>query len=161
MIDIQLAIADEAEALAQCHFASVRALGQTFYEKEVLAEWAPALTADRIEQFRLAILGEAEITLVAKRDENIVGFGSITPFRNELTAVYVCPTASRKGYGKALASYLEQRAREQGLQYLQLDASFNAIKFYRHCGYLKVADSSHQLRSGIEMPCAIMRKHLN
>ena len=43
----------------------------------------------------------------------------------------------------------------------RLNATLNAVEFYRSIGYREGAPSVNRLPSGIELPCVAMRKPLN
>jgi len=80
--------------------------------------------------------------------------------RNEIRAVYVTGSASRKGVGQALLIALEDKAIELEIQKLGLRSSISAKSFYEKNGYKNLGKSFHKLRSGHEMDCFIMEKIL-
>mgnify|MGYP003954612103 CR=1 FL=1 len=62
-----------------------------------------------------------------------------------------------EGLGKKILFYLEDKAREEGLKYMLLNARDNALSFYKSCGYKMHAES--YLLYGI-IPHFEMRKAL-
>jgi putative acetyltransferase len=157
---IRPATENDAAALSRIHFEAVHRTAAPFYPAEVIDTWSHHPDEARAEQFRQAISGKAELFLVAERDGEVVGFGSIVPSAAELRAVYVHPDAGRAGIGAALLERLEQWAIEQGVSALRMDASVNAEAFYARHGYEILERSSHQLGRGPRMACVRMRKSL-
>lgn len=134
---------------------------QSFYPEEVINGWSPPTNNDRINQIKQAVENPDVWLIVAKQNNLIVGFGSITPKDNKLRALYVHPSFGRRGIGVRLLTALEYEARSLGLSHLQMDASINAELFYRKHGFETIEYATHQLASGQEMACVKMRKTLN
>lgn len=95
---------------------------------------------------------------VAKKKEKIVGFSSL--FKDEVRAVYVHPDYTRQRVGKMLLSVVEKKAQTRNIKKLKLSSSLTAIPFYSALGYEAIEYSHHKLRSGVQIPCAVMRKYL-
>ena len=151
--------ADVPEMLA-LHRAAVQQTGASAYPPEVLEQWSPVPTPERISGFQRSIAAEEELVLVATDGDVIMGFGSVVPDQNELRAVYVHPDHGRKGVGDMIINALEEIARGQDAKELCLDSSFNAEAFYSNHGYNVVEYGEHKLRNGLKMPCVKMRKSL-
>ncbi len=90
----------------------------------------------------------------------IVGFGVFNQESREIEAVYVSPDVMRRGVGLMILGLLETRARALGLEVLSLNASLNAVRFYKRAGYVAQDESKYRLVSGIEIPCVPMVKRL-
>jgi putative acetyltransferase len=159
-VQLRPARKDDAAALSRVHFAAVHRTAAPFYSAEVIDGWSPTPDERRMEQFRRAISGTEELFLVAERDGEIVGFGSIVPAGGELRAVYVDPDAGRTGIGTAILQGLERMAIEAGVRTLSMDASVNAEAFYSRHGFQILERSSHQLGQGPRMACVKMCKSL-
>jgi ribosomal protein S18 acetylase RimI-like enzyme len=55
--------------------------------------------------------------------------------------VTILPSAQRRGFGRMLVEFAENKARRRGLTRLQLDTPegfVNAIEFYRHLGFVDI-----------------------
>lgn len=79
---------------------------------------------------------------------------------NEIEALYVSPGAVRRGVGKAILQKREERAKDVGIRSLRMDASLNAVPFYRGAGYESGEEMKHRLASGVEIGCVLMTKDL-
>ncbi len=160
-IRIELAQPEDAAAIAEVHYAAVHQTARSFYPQEVINSWSCSIDSDRIGQIKRAIENPDEWMIVARQDNLIVGFGSITPEGNELRSLYIHPNFSRRGIGARILIALEREARSLELPYLQMDASINAEAFYRRQGFEIIKHATHKLASGQEMACVKMQKVLN
>jgi putative acetyltransferase len=134
-----------------------------YYEQAMVDEWSPTITTERIDSHRdkLQKNEDETIIIVAEIGGQIVGFGELVHKTNELGAVYVSPTAGRKGVGSSILNELEKLAHDTGVQRLWLDASLNAEKFYLRHGFVRDGMGEHTFRSGLKMPCIKMHKQLS
>ena len=147
---------DEDAIFRKIHHAAVHGLAADHYPQEILDKWsAPIREGERVQPRR-----EGQIRLVAELDGEPVGIGALFPDKSELDAVYVLPSAARKGVGTALVREIERIAIEQGVKRLHLDASLNAEAFYLAMGYEVVERGEHVLNSGQPMACVRMAKDL-
>ena len=160
-ISIWPAIANDASAIAELHFASVHHFAVSVYPSEVLDLWSPAPDERRIKRFHDAIVSDAEVVVTAEVGGSLVGFGTIVPASEELRALYVHPTFAGRGIGSALLAHLESLARKQGNRSLNLKASLNAVEFYRKRGFEVVRPGTHRISADVEMACMEMRKVLS
>ena len=100
-------------------------------EEGDLRQWAERRS---VEYFRERVV--ANRIVVALSEACTVGWGSVSASR--ITALYVRPSASSKGVGRKLMSWLEARIRNNGHASANLESSPNAVSFYRGLGYLEV-----------------------
>jgi putative acetyltransferase len=151
---------DEARTFLEVHHAAVRGHAAKDYSSEIIDDWAPLpITAQHVERCHLNL--DQEIRLVAQRGTDILGVGALVVATSELRACYVSAHAARQGVGTALVRAIEQLARANGLDHLQLDASITAEAFYRSLGYSVVQRTEHIRASGLRMPCIKMRKPMS
>jgi putative acetyltransferase len=160
-IKIELAQAQDAAAIVEVHHAAVHQTARSFYSEEVVNAWSSPLDNDQINRIEQIVENPDVWLIVAKQNNLIVGFGSITPKDNKLRALYVHPSFGRCGIGTKILTALEHEARLLELPYLQMDASINAESFYRKHGFEVIEYATHQLASGQEMACVKMQKVLN
>jgi ribosomal protein S18 acetylase RimI-like enzyme len=73
----------------------------------------------------------------------------------QIDAVLVHPMFFRRGIGAAIMRHLENIARAHGLQHLALDATLNAVEFYRSLGF--EGDATDTYRSPRAYPCHACR----
>ncbi len=65
------------------------------------------------------------------------------------------------GVGKAILQKLEERARDLSIKSLKMNASLNAIPFYKSAGYESQKEMKHRLASDVEIGCVLMTKELS
>jgi N-acetylglutamate synthase-like GNAT family acetyltransferase len=161
-LSIRKAAEDDAAAIIQLHFDAVHVTAAADYEQDILNDWSRPL-AGRLEamQEQLKVNVEQTEMFVCELADEIVGFGELAPRTNEIRAVYVAPSTSRKGVGKKLLQELEKSAIGHGLTELWLDSSLTAVPFYSSQGFVGSVESEHTLRSGKKMRCLKMQKTIS
>lgn len=157
---IRPAQVDDIVGMADIHYAAVHQLAAGFYPREVLDSWSRLPDERRYQQLRTAIDSSEEILVVAKAGEELAGWGAVVPGVGDLRAVYIGPDFARRGIGSRLLSALERLAVDAGSIELKLEASINAVAFYRARGYETVGPGTHQLPDGREMACVRMKRSL-
>ncbi len=159
-IRIEPARPEDAAAIIEIHAAAVHQTAAAYYPEVVIHSWARLpITRERIKRVKERwIENPNHRIVVAKQNSQIVGFGFIHR-NNELQGLYVHPDFGRCGIGSKILAVLEQKAVDEGLSYLQVDASINAEAFYNKHGFEVIEYSTHQLASGQEMACVKMRKN--
>ena len=161
MVEMRRATPADAPAIALAHVDSIRALGPAFYAPELVDGWAAAVTPGMY--VRAMAAGEVFFIAVAPLDGQpaVLGFSSHVPAGGDDGAsVYVRGSAVRQGIGSALWRLAEARAREQGARAITLEASLPGVEFYRAQGFAEIEPCEVRLRSGVSMPCVLMRKEL-
>jgi putative acetyltransferase len=151
----------DAPAMALAHVDSIRALGPAFYASELVDGWAAAVGPDMY--VRAMAEGEVFFIAVAPLDGQpaVLGFSSHVPAGGDDGAsVYVRGSAARQGIGSALWRLAEAHARAQGAAAITLEASLPGVGFYQAQGFVEIERCEVVLRSGVLMPCVIMRKAL-
>lgn len=154
MVRIRDADVEDADAIRAVHEASIRGLGPEGYDDEQVEAWAAGCgDAD----YESSITGAGEF-VVAVREEEIVGFGSLqydapeeyeTDGDAEVTGIYVHPSVAGEGVGSRLYEELEGRARDRGVDTLVLSASRTAVGFYESHGFRRVRQYSHEFSSHV------------
>src|SRR4029077_8833979 len=126
------------------HKASVRALCAGAYSPGQIEAWL----APRVPQnYRNAMTVGGETMFVAQRAEAVVGFASIKA--SVLMGLYVDPDGGR-GAGRILLQAVEAHARSNGAAVLTLQATLNAVPFYRRRGFSPDRRGT-VLRGGLEL----------
>ena len=93
-------------------------------------------------------------------DEQVVALGMLDIVTGAVNAMFVCPTQMGKGIGKVMLAHLEATARAASIETLYLDATLNAAKFYRQCGFSGDNISTYHSPMGIDLACIKMTKKL-
>ena len=146
---------DDCRSIMRTHTGAVRTIPAYHYTPEEIEAWA---IPRKLESYQQAV--DHKEFYVAAEGEDIVGFGVLDQNEGVVEAVYVSPEVKGKGLGLMLLRKLEARARELGLDMLRLNASLNAVGFYKRAGYVAQAESKYRLASGVEIRCVPMAKEL-
>lgn len=167
-IKIRQAQESDAWDMVWVHWKAVHitAAAGGYYGPKILNAWSPPVSAERITAYRERVRTFPErypdnrLTIVAELAKRIIGFAVVIPERNHLKSLYVSPQGSGKDVGARLLREAENQARKAGCSYLELEASFNGEGFYAKHGYERIAPVFFTLRTGLEMPCVLMKKAL-
>jgi len=153
-IQVEKARAEEAEAIWNLRCNALRAQCVGHYDADLLAAWAGSDMPDHFHK-------EAENNIHVIRDDGrIVAFGLLLLEDSRIAAMFVDPSAFGQGYGRTMLRYLEARAQQSGLKHLQLNASLNAVGFYRACGFVGDTMSKHHSPRGFVLDCVLMEKSI-
>ena len=156
MFTVRRAREEDAQGVWRVHLSAIRGVAHSHYTPEEVEAWASPRGP---EHYAEAIRNKE--FYVAEEGDAVVGFGTLNPGENEIEAVYVSPEVVRRGVGSAILRRLEERARALGLNSLKMDASLNAVPFYRSAGYESQKGTTHRLSSGVEIGCVLMTKELS
>lgn len=89
-----------------------------------------------------------------------VATGMLDLEQREIGAISIRPDFMQRELGKRVLFFLEDLARELGLAEVCLDATLNAVDFYRRCGYIGEGSAVYQSPSGLQLACVPMVKKL-
>ena len=153
MLTIRRARLEDCQSIVNVHSAAVTGIRTDLYTAEEIQAWAVPKTPESYKEF----IHTREF-FVAEEDEFILGFGVLNQGSALVEAVYVSPEAGRRGIGLELLRKLEERARALGLRVLRLNASLNAVPFYKRAGYVAQEESKYRLSTGVEIACVPMVK---
>jgi len=119
----------DAPALARVMRASIRALARSAYGSRQIAAWSslPAL------YHAWSMSAGGETVFVAESAGRILGYAALR--EGEVTALFVLPSAARRGLGSRLLGRVEREARRRGATRLVVRASRNGLPFYRALGF--------------------------
>ena len=145
---IRNAIRADAPRLHELHTTSVRTLCSGHYAPEVVDGWL----LDRRPQGYLSPIERGDI-FVAEYGSRIVGFGEAVP--GAVIAIYVDPIAVKRGVGSTIMRHALEIAQCGHAGPIRLEATLNAVGFYRHFGFHEVERSS-VCRGQIAVPCVVM-----
>lgn len=155
------ALAGDAPAMVDVHYAAVQAVDRRHYSDDVLSAWSPPPDASRRDWLADLVRRESTLCTVAVSSGGaIVGFCIALPEHALLKALYVHPGFAGKGLGRGLLGEMEARCRALGLDVLELSASYNAAAFYRSCGYEARGPVDQPLAGTVTMGAIRMVKQL-
>ena len=121
----------DTPVLAAIYIAAVEDLTGDDYSSEQQEAWASV--ADDEEAFGKKLAGG--LTLIATLRNAPVGFASLKG-KDHIDMLYVHPSAAGQGVASALCDALERLAGSRGAKSLAVDASDNALEFFRKRGYV-------------------------
>ncbi len=158
---IRCARAEDAERLVQLHFDAVHVGAKDDYPPQVLDAWSPKPNRDRYAWMRREIeSGQNQVRVMEARDGNLAGFCMFSPATGFIQAVYVAPDYFGMAVGRSLLRNAEASILEAGTREASLNASSNALGFYRSEGYVWLRSSTQGLADGSRMDCHEMAKAL-
>ncbi|WP_454618440.1 GNAT family N-acetyltransferase [Bradyrhizobium cenepequi] len=117
--------------LAAIFVAAIQELTGDDYSETQQEAWAAV--ADDEVAFGKKLTGE--LTLIATIQNSPVGFASLRN-NNHIDMLYVHPSVAGQGVGAMLCDALEKLAGARGTKTLSVDASDNALDFFRKRGYV-------------------------
>jgi putative acetyltransferase len=153
MLNIRGALQEDCQSIMSVHVAAVTGIRTSLYTPEEIQAWA---SPKKPESYEESI--RSKEFYVAEEGDVIVAFGVLNQNSAEVEAVYVSPRAGRRGIGREVLLKLEERARALGLKELRLNASLNAVPFYKRAGYVAQEESKYRLSTGVEIACVPMVK---
>jgi putative acetyltransferase len=121
----------DTPVLAAIFAAAVQELTGDDYDETQQEAWASV--ADDEEEFGKKLAGE--LTLIASLQNAPVGFASLKG-KDHIDMLYVHPSAAGQGVASALLDALEKLAGARGAEKLTVDASDNALEFFKKRGYV-------------------------
>jgi putative acetyltransferase len=121
----------DTSMLAVIFIASVQELTGDDYTEAQQEAWAAV--AEDEEKFGKKLAGE--LTLIATLQNSPVGFASLKG-NDHIDMLYVHPSVAGQGVGAMLCDALEKLAGSRGAKNLSVDASDNALEFFKKRGYV-------------------------
>ncbi|MCL1068648.1 GNAT family N-acetyltransferase [Shewanella olleyana] len=152
---IRKATVDDATAAFEIRNLAILSQCTGHYNPDVLAKWTEGdVPVGFIHDF-------AKYGYVCVIEDSVVGVGMIDLETGMVDAMFVRPEHFGKGLGKGMLRYLEMLARQTSCKVLKLDASLNAVEFYRACGFIGEQQAIFHSPRGIELVCVPMEKILS
>jgi len=124
-------LAADAPMLAAIFTASVQELTGDDYSEAQQEAWAAV--AEDEESFGKKL--SDELTLIATMQNAPVGFAALKGI-DHIEMLYVHPSVAGQGVGAMLCDALEKLAGARGAKNLSVDASDNALDFFKRRGYV-------------------------
>ncbi|MEN5152227.1 GNAT family N-acetyltransferase [Pseudomonas orientalis] len=154
MLQIKRAKPEDADSAFEIRREAI--LGQCIgaYTAEQMALWTRGSASDGY-----SVLMEKRFYLGCVNGEP-VATGMLDLANNEVGALFVRPAFTGRGYGKAMLDHLETVARHIAVEEVVLDATLNAVSFYRACGYVGDEQAVYHSPSGLVLACVPMVKRL-
>lgn len=154
MLTIRPAERKDADATFDIRTQAILNQCRTVYTQEQLKCWTDIPITEKYrnwvaKDYHVACLGGVPVAT------GFINFQS-----GELGALFVLPEYMEQGIGRRMVVYLEQLARGAGLSEINLDATLNAVEFYRRCGFGGTEQAIYHSPSGLQLACVPMHKTL-
>jgi len=117
--------------LAAIFVAAIQELTGDDYSEAQQGAWAEVAEDEAAFGKKLA----SELTLIATIQNAPVGFAALKG-NDHIDMLYVHPSVAGQGFGTLLCDALEKLAGGRGTKNLSVDASDNALEFFRKRGYV-------------------------
>jgi len=127
----------DAPLLAAIFVAAIQELTGDDYNEAQQGAWAAAAEDEAAFGKKLA----GELTLIATVQNSPVGFASLKG-NAHIDMLYVHPSVVGQGVGAMLIDALERLAGARGARALSVDASDNAVEFFKKRGYVATQRNS-------------------
>ena len=132
---------------------SAKALCIKNYETSQVLDWVGQPWAERF--IESANKGNDQFVKIC--NGKVVCFAELNIKNLKLNSIFVLPTYVGKGIGQEMLNFLFSQAQKAGLQYLDLDASLNAVNFYMRNGFKKYGVSKFTTQNGVVLDAVQMR----
>ena len=129
MVEVRAATEADCDDIYRIQVAAVRSLPGGSQGKDGIEKWLAG------QQPSVYAHSMAEELFVVAEDDGIVGWGSLSVPKREISNVFVDPAFQRRRIGTAIIARLEALAAEAGIDVVQLQATGTAIDFYSTNGY--------------------------
>jgi ribosomal protein S18 acetylase RimI-like enzyme len=153
--EIRRARPDDVQQVHEVHSVAIRTGAKSSYEPEAVEVWIDAFNRQNFP----ANIERMEFYVAELQSGRIGAFLAFDLNTAEIDSVYVAPWGGGLGLGSFLLGFAEEKGRLAGLDTMWLDASLNAVSFYRRYGWNEV-ERHARIRKGIEIPVVKMEKIL-
>lgn len=154
MFDIRRATPDDARIAFEIRRQAILHQCVGAYSQQQMLDWTKGAAEDGYDT-----LMQKHFYLGCIEDEPVTT-GMLDLERREIGAIFIRPDFMQLGLGKRVLFFLEDVARDLGLTEVFLDATLNAVDFYRRCGYVGEERAVYQSPSGLQLACVPMVKKL-
>ncbi len=154
MLIIDKAKYEDAQVALEIRRAAILHQCASHYPLNLIKAWANVELSDEFAD------SVARNFYLAKYDGQTVGTGMIDSETGKIDAIFVHPNYMRKGIGRNIIKFLENRALSHGLKTITLQSTLNAVEFYRACGFAGNQLVSYTTSRGVSMGCVSMTKVL-
>lgn len=159
MVSLREASPEDAADMARIQSESLRQNAREEYTEEQLDCLAPS-DPDLNTIPDVEFVENSCRPIVAEKDGSVVGWGSIHLNENTLAATFVDPDHTGEGIGQAIVEKLEKIAQKEGLEWLIVPASLNAVGFYGRLGFERQQQIDAGTPNTPEIPSIELKKEL-
>ncbi|HDS1736575.1 GNAT family N-acetyltransferase [Pseudomonas sp. BP8] len=154
MFEIRRATRNDAQIALDIRRLAIRAQCIGPYSQADMFVWTEVSLS---EWFSDLVAAHFHLVYVQGR---VVATGMLDREQREIGAIFVHPEYMGRGIGRCLLLHLEGLALKAQLPEIKLDATLNAVAFYRSCGFVGETTSVYHSPSGLQLACVPMVKVL-
>ncbi|MCF4966805.1 GNAT family N-acetyltransferase [Nostoc sp. CMAA1605] len=133
-------------------------------QAESLRALSPNYNLDQIESLirnqRLARLQINESIIVAKYNNQIIGFASLLNQQTRIGGIYVHPNFVSQGIGTQMLCAIEQIARQNKYKVIEVISYLSSVTFYQKNGYQIISESAFYCENHVWITCVNLEKQL-
>ncbi len=143
MFNIQSATEQDIPTIVEIHKKCIKGTNSKVYSNSVIDSWLDLINEE-------SVLAQFENTtwIVIKEDNNTIGFAQYDLEDMDLYQIQVDPDYQRREYGRELYKYIEDDFIKSDKDKISLNATLNAVPFYRNLGFRRVENITYD---GIDM----------
>ena len=140
---IQLATKQDIPSIVEIHKKCIKETNSKAYNKEIIDNWLNLINKKNVlSQF------ENTTWVIIKENNTIVGFAQYDLEDTDLYQIQIDPNYQSKGYGKELYKYIENDFIKNNKDKVTLNATLNAVLFYKSLGFREIENITYD---GIDM----------
>ncbi len=153
-LKIKKAMSQDIPVIVRIHRACVKVINAKYYPKSVILAWLKQVSANNVKsQLRNSKW------IVLRLNDKIVGFAQYSIEDKTLYQINILPKYSGKGFGKIVYAYIENEFLKNKIKTVVLNATLNAVPFYKKLRFKRIKNISFKLGS-TKMKIAKMKKYL-
>jgi putative acetyltransferase len=141
-IEIREGRVEDAPELAQLYHASVRGIGAQYYSGEQVRAWSPAPPDP--SRFTARMQDGRTFLVAVSGDGSILAYGDLEA-NGHIDHLYARPDVAGTGIAARLYERLEERARDETIERLFVEASEPASRFFAKRGFRIVERNDFQI----------------
>lgn len=154
-MNIRLYQKSDSLPLAELFFNTIRTVNRQHYSDEQVKAWAPDLSTWDMQAWEKKF--ENKWVFVAQEGEELAGFGELEP-NGHIDRFYIAESAVGKGVGRLIYKAIEEKAKEQKITRLFVEASITARPFFQKMGFGLVKEQVVE-RNGVKFTNFVMEKY--
>lgn len=145
----------DISAIVRIHKSCMRTANAKAYPKSAVSVWLKQIHATSVK----SQLSNSK-WIILKLNDKAIGFAQYSVEDETLYQINILPRYSGKGFGRMLYAYIEKEFLKHNARTIDLNATLNAVPFYKKLGFKKVKNISFKLDS-VSVKMVEMRKKLH
>jgi len=153
-LHIQKASPKDISFIVRIHKACVRTINTRVYSQSHVRVWLRQISAKKVQkQFK------SSKWIVLRYDHKVIGFAQYSISNKTLYQINIAPRYMHGGYGRMLYEYIEKDFRKHQVKSIILNATLNAVEFYKALGFKRIKNIVFKLGTSC-IKIILMQKRL-